>query len=231
MVVKVYLVGGAVREQLLNDASSRTPDLDYLVEGIDFQDLPNFLKSINKEILHIHKNFLVIKAKDKSTGQIEDYCVCRKDVYTDKSTLPEITQGSIYDDLNRRDFTMNAIAYNKETGEYFDPHGGIEDIKNKIIRCVGNPIERFTEDCVRIIRCFRFHLRYGFEIHKSIWETIDNHRNTLIEAFLVIPRDRIINELNRMFEVDSVNGIKLLARLDANLLSSILNGSKIKIKL
>src|SRR5699024_1150176 len=78
---------------------------------------------------------------------------------------------SLLEDLRRRDFTINAMAYSKEEG-IVDAFGGMKDLESKVIRCVGSPIERFTEDALRILRAVRFSAQLGFEIEKDTYKAI-----------------------------------------------------------
>ena len=97
-------------------------------------------------------------------------------------------------DLARRDFTINAMAYNEEKG-LVDLYGGVEDIKNKVIRCVGNPNERFQEDALRIIRALRFAILFGFSIDKATFSAARDNIN-LIKNVSV---ERICAELTKIF--------------------------------
>lgn len=249
MTTTIYMVGGCVRDALLlercgaagADATKSIAgiasccgggdDVDYVVDGIDYNDLPALMTKMNKEILHNKPTFLAMRVRDKTTKRVEDFAVCRKDTYSAPTlnTLPTISPGTILDDLTRRDFTMNAIAFNMDTHEYIDPYGGRNDIANGLIKCVGNARQRLLEDCVRLIRCFRFHVKYDLRIDESIWNVIANNRNELVDAFRNIPRSRIVNELQKLFATNLVKSIQLLGRLDAHLLQSILMQTQIKI--
>lgn len=99
----------------------------------------------------------------------------------------------IEDDLSRRDFTVNAIAYNPKTG-IVDPFGGQKDIENKIIRCVGEPDTRFNEDALRILRAIRFSSVLGFDIEKKTSQSIISNRSLLQN----ISKERIRVELIKM---------------------------------
>lgn len=103
-------------------------------------------------------------------------------------------------DLARRDFTINAMAYNEEKG-LVDLYGGVEDIKNKVIRCVGNPSERFQEDALRIMRALRFAIRFGFSIDKATFSAARDNIN-LIKNVSV---ERICAELTKIFDRQMYN--------------------------
>lgn len=100
---------------------------------------------------------------------------------------------SINEDLGRRDFTMNAIAYSPNTG-MIDPFGGVNDIKNRIIRCVGNPDERFNEDALRMLRAMRFASTYEFLIQQNTEDSL--HKNK--ELLNNIACERVCSELVKM---------------------------------
>ncbi|MDZ5034886.1 polynucleotide adenylyltransferase, partial [Clostridium perfringens] len=96
----------------------------------------------------------------------------------------------IKEDLSRRDFTINALAYNKSIG-LIDYFGGIDDINNKIIRCVGNPDERFKEDSLRMLRAIRFSCQLDFNIDEITYKAIINN-NKLVSN---ISHERVRDEL------------------------------------
>ena len=101
---------------------------------------------------------------------------------------------SIYDDLARRDFTINAMAYNEQEG-LIDPFGGLEDIHKRCIRCVGSPKERFDEDALRILRAIRFSCQLNFYIHPSIgWQIV---HTDIKENLKNISMERINSELTK----------------------------------
>jgi tRNA nucleotidyltransferase (CCA-adding enzyme) len=110
----------------------------------------------------------------------------------------------IKEDLKRRDFTINAIAYNQEKG-IVDPFDGISDIKNRLIRCVGNPDDRFNEDSLRMMRAIRFSAQLGFRIEENTYYSIRNNAS-LIDR---VSYERIQMELNKILLLDSAK-FKLL---------------------
>lgn len=112
---------------------------------------------------------------------------------------------SIKEELSRRDFTMNAMAYNGESG-LVDLFGGIDDITKKTIRCVGNPDDRFSEDALRMVRAVRFAAQLGFEIDGKTLQSINKNRG-LIEY---ISSERIELELNKMLISDFPHKIGLM---------------------
>ena len=152
---KHYLVGGAVRDMILG----REPkDRDYVVVGSTVQEM------LDAGFEQVGKDFPVFlhpeTREEYALARTEKSCGIR---HTDfiVNFDPEVT---LEQDLYRRDLTMNAVAYDMETGKFIDPYGGIEDIKNGVIRHVS---EYFSDDPLRMLRAARFVAQYGFEIHKD----------------------------------------------------------------
>jgi tRNA nucleotidyltransferase/poly(A) polymerase len=156
----VNLVGGCVRDMLLG----RTPkDFDIVMRG-DFDQIINELKSNGWKVGEFGKKFLVIKAKKNK--QEFDIALYRKDgTYTDGRRPETVDLGSIEEDSQRRDFTVNAIYYNPLTNECIDPCNGLKDIKSKTLRFIGSAEERINEDKLRIMRAYRLSAQLGFEIN------------------------------------------------------------------
>lgn len=109
------------------------------------------------------------------------------------------------DDSARRDFTMNAIAVSHSTGELIDPHGGFGDIMLKRIRCVGST-ERLKEDSLRMLRAMRFSITKDFVMENDIIECIEKN----FELLKNVSRERIFEEMNKMFNVNSAKTFKLM---------------------
>src|SRR5579859_2576372 len=142
-----YLVGGYVRDKILGIPSK---DLDYSVEAASYEEMRQSIIDRGGTILLETPNFFTIRARIGK--EVSDYVLCRKDgAYSDSRHPDSVEHGTLHDDLARRDFTMNAIAIDSD-GNYIDPFNGISDIKNKLIRCVGNAQDRFDEDALRMLR-------------------------------------------------------------------------------
>lgn len=181
---KIYLVGGAVRDELLGIKSK---DLDYVVTKITLPELAQKLKDIlpGSKVNEVGESFGIIKL---SLGSEEyDFAIPRSDIDRDNvKTDPNIP---IEADLSRRDFSINAAAKDLETGEIIGPAGinPQQDIKDKILRAVGDPNDRFREDPLRILRCIQFCVRLGFEIEphtlRAIKENVDLLRKVSAERF------------------------------------------------
>lgn len=181
-----YIVGGCVRDSLMGV----TPhDWDICTSCT-----PNEIKEIFKDYRIIDtgiKHGTVTIMIDDESYEVTTYRI--DGVYEDNRHPKEVTfTDDIVDDLSRRDFTINAMAYNDKNG-LVDLFGGIEDIKNKVIRCVGNPDERFTEDALRMLRAIRFAVRFNCAIDKETMCSLLAHKSLLKN----ISVERISSELTK----------------------------------
>ena len=182
---EAYVVGGCVRDSILglkpNDwdiCTSANPDEVIEVLG-SYEIIPTGLK---------HGTITVL-AGDRIVSKYVGYEITtfRKDGEYKDNRHPESVEfvKSLKEDLARRDFTINAMAYSDATGvvDYF---GGIDDLNNKVISCVGNPDDRFNEDALRMMRAMRFSSTYGFSIAKETAESI--HRNKALLDNIAVER-------------------------------------------
>ncbi|WP_448782665.1 CCA tRNA nucleotidyltransferase [Blautia sp.] len=152
---EAYVVGGCVRDSILG----RTPDdWDITTSAKPEQVKELFHRTVDTGLQHGTVTVLM----EKEGYEVTTYRVDGE--YEDGRHPKEVTfTASLEEDLKRRDFTINAMAYNPSRG-LVDLFGGMEDIDRKIIRCVGDPLERFTEDALRIMRAVRFSAQLGFTI-------------------------------------------------------------------
>jgi tRNA nucleotidyltransferase/poly(A) polymerase len=113
----------------------------------------------------------------------------------------------LYQDLERRDFTMNALAMDPETGELVDPHGGLDDLRADIVRAIGDPAQRFSEDALRILRALRFATQLGFVIAEETFSSMKTH----VASLSAISLERIRDELTKLLLADTPShGLKLM---------------------
>ena len=133
--------------------------------------------------------------------------------------------GTLEDDLRRRDFTINAMAQNDE-GEILDPFFGKVDLYDGIIRTVGDPYERFSEDRLRILRALRFSITLGFRIESRTNSAILDIAET-VDPLRGVSEERIREELGKMFAVDSIAAFRLL---DLQMLTRACLGGNIWLK-
>ena len=187
---EAYAVGGCVRDSILG----RVPgDWDITTSALPQQVKTLFRRTIDTGIQHGTVTIML----GKNGYEVTTYRIDGK--YED-SRHPESVEftPNLEEDLKRRDFTINAMAYNDENG-IVDIFGGIDDIRNRIIRCVGNAHDRFTEDALRILRAVRFSAQLGFEIDKATKEAARELAPTLVK----ISRERIHTELNKLLLSDN----------------------------
>jgi len=180
-----YAVGGCVRDTLLNKSPD---DWDITTSAKPEQAKELFARTIDTGIKHGTITVLL----GKETYEVTTY---RIDGEYEDSRHPKevIFTSSLVEDLKRRDFTINAMAYNDKSG-IVDEFGGMQDLENKIIRCVGNPVERFTEDALRMMRAVRFSGQLGYEIEEATAAAVKKLAPTLEK----ISAERICTELTKL---------------------------------
>ena len=197
---EAYVVGGCVRDALL----SREPgDWDITTNALP-QDIKKlFTRTIDTGIQHGTVTVLM----DKEGYEVTTYRIDGK--YEDSRHPSEVTfTKSLTEDMKRRDFTINAMAYNEEEG-LIDRFGGIEDLENKLIRCVGEPKERFTEDALRIMRAVRFSAQLDYDIEEKTKEAITE----LAPSLSRISAERIQTELVKLLVSDHPEKVKVMYEL------------------
>jgi putative nucleotidyltransferase with HDIG domain len=205
--VECYVIGGFVRDLFLQRKSE---DIDVVVIGSGIELAEKLSKKIKGSKLSVFKNFGTAQIKWKNL-EVE-FVGARKESYRADSRKPIVEDGTLEDDQNRRDFTINALALclNKERfGELIDPFNGISDIKNKIIKTPLNPDVTFNDDPLRMMRCIRFSAQLQFYIEENTFEAISRVK----ERISIISKERIVDELNKIMasKVPSI-GFELLKR-------------------
>ena len=188
-----YVVGGYVRDLFLERPSK---DIDLLPEGsaIDIAQAKGKHKRKGPHLALI-KNFGT--AQLKYHGTEVEFVGARKESYQRDSRKPIVEDGTLEDDQNRRDFTINALAVclNKERfGELVDPFGGMQDMKEKTIRTPLDPDITFSDDPLRMMRCIRFATQLRFYIDDDTFESLCRNRDRI----KIISRERIADELNKI---------------------------------
>ncbi|OFI07616.1 poly(A) polymerase I precursor [Clostridium acetireducens DSM 10703] len=180
--IKAYLVGGAVRDSLL---SKDIRDIDICIEE-EPMIIINLLKEVDK--FEYYSNFHTANVVFKNKVSV-DLIRCRKEEYKFNGDLPCVTPSNIYDDLYRRDFTVNALAYDLIEEKIIDFFNGLEDLKNKKIKKIHK--NSYEEDCTRIFRAIKYSNRYSFKI-----EDIHEIENCIKKNILnTVSNDRIIKEI------------------------------------
>lgn len=200
-----YQVGGSVRDALMGLVSK---DIDYAVEAVSFDAMRDAILQRGGEIFLETPKFFTIRAKVPTLGAC-DFVLCRIDgAYADGRHPETVTVGTIYDDLARRDFTMNAIA-KREDGRIIDPYHGVGDITAKRIIAVGLPSERFTEDGLRMLRAIRFAITKGFIIDYAIHVLLADE-TFFLPRLTGVSQERIREELHKCFLHDTLHTLQYL---------------------
>lgn len=182
---EAYFVGGCVRDYLLNDNFS---DIDITTNALPDEVKKIFRKSIDTGIQHGTVTILI------NGDSFEVTTFRTEDDYIDHRTPEKVEFVSdLKEDLDRRDFTINAMALDSK-GKLYDYHCGEKDLRNKIIKTVNNPNERFFEDALRMLRAFRFSSKLGFEIEENTLKAIKNNA----ELIKFVSIERIVNEFRKL---------------------------------
>ncbi len=206
MQQETYVIGGYVRDLFLHRKSK---DIDIVTVGSGIRLAENIARKLKpRPAIAIFKNFGTALLKYKSL-EIE-FVGARKESYRSHSRKPLVENGSLEDDQNRRDFTINALALglNKSNfGELVDPFDGLNDLRNKIIRTPLDPSVTFSDDPLRMMRAIRFSCQLNFKIETETLQAIAKNR----ERIKIVSGERIADELNKIIMADKPSkGFKLL---------------------
>ncbi|RUA24078.1 MAG: tRNA nucleotidyltransferase [Bacteroidetes bacterium] len=203
----VYVIGGYVRDYILQQKQAKDIDIVAIGSGIELaQKVASLLP--HKHQINIYKNFGT--AMIKSDDVILEFVGARKESYNRNSRKPIVENGSMADDQKRRDFTINALAISlneNDKGTLIDPFDGLEDLKMKIIRTPLDPDITFSDDPLRMIRAIRFASQLHFMIHPDTFEAIKRNKKRL----KILSKERIIDEFNKIMSHNKPSvGLKLL---------------------
>lgn len=194
--VECYVVGGYVRDLFLERPSN---DIDVVVVGSGIEVADALRKSLGKKAhISVFRNFGTAQVKFKDL-EVE-FVGARKESYTRGSRKPIVEDGTLEDDQNRRDFTINALAVclNKDRfGELVDPFDGVYDMEDGIIRTPLDPDITFSDDPLRMMRCIRFATQLNFYIEDETFEALE--RNA--ERIKIISGERVEEELNKIMMI------------------------------
>ena len=191
--VAVYVIGGYVRDLLLNRKSK---DIDFLIigNGIEFAEAVA-LKIGNKTAVNVFKNFGTAMLNYK--GWEIEFVGARKESYRNDSRKPIVEDGNLQDDQNRRDFTINTLAISLAKinyGKVIDPFDGMTDIEQKLIRTPLEPNVTFSDDPLRMMRAIRFAAQLNFKIDAASLQAITENK----ERIQIVSKERITDELNKI---------------------------------
>lgn len=193
MAVECYVVGGYVRDLFLERPSQ---DIDIVTVGSGIALAQSFAKKLGKGAhLSVFQNFGTAQVKYR--GHEIEFVGARKESYNRGSRKPIVEDGTLEDDQNRRDFTINAMAVclNKDRyGELVDPFDGVWDLEEGVIRTPLDPDITFSDDPLRMMRCVRFATQLNFYIEDETFEALERNK----ERIGIISQERIADELNKI---------------------------------
>lgn len=201
-----YVIGGFVRDLVLK-RPSKDIDVVCVGNGIALASMASQLLP-NKPKVTVFKNFGTAMLR---AGEWEvEFVGARKESYREHSRKPEVEQGTLDDDLKRRDFTINALGISlnaRNYGELIDEFDGLKDMKRKIIRTPLEPGITFSDDPLRMMRAIRFAAQLGFDIHPDTFDAIADNK----ERIKIVSQERITDELNKIILSPTPSyGFKLL---------------------
>ena len=196
--IESYVIGGFVRDLLLNRDFKKDIDVVAVGSGIELALKVSDLLP-KKPKVQVFKTYGTAMLRFEDT-EIE-FVGARKESYNLESRNPVVENGTLEDDQNRRDFTINALALSLNShnfGELLDPFNGISDLANKIIKTPLDPDITYSDDPLRMLRGIRFATQLGFEIDKNSLDSITKNA----ERIKIISGERIVDELNKILSTD-----------------------------
>lgn len=204
--VDAYVIGGFVRDTLMNRP---TKDIDVVTIGKGIELAKKVHEALGDEAhIAVFKNFGTAQVKFKDL-EIE-FVGARRESYNRNSRKPVVEDGTLEDDQNRRDFTINALAIGisqKNYGKLLDPFGGLKDIEQRIIRTPLEPGITYSDDPLRMMRAIRFATQLGFDIEEKSLRAISENK----ERIKIVSVERITDELNKIILAKKPStGFKLL---------------------
>ena len=203
--LEAYVIGGFVRDLILGRPSK---DIDIVVIGNGLDLAEKAGKKLRVKKVSYFKNFGTAQFLYKDLDV--EFVGARKESYRRDSRKPIVEDGTLQDDQNRRDFTINALALSLHAdnfGELIDPFGGLKDLEEGIIRTPLEPSKTYSDDPLRMMRAVRFAAQLDFKIERESLEAISKNADRLE----IISRERIMDELNKIILCDKPSrGFKLL---------------------
>ncbi|MEM1406320.1 MAG: HD domain-containing protein [Bacteroidota bacterium] len=202
--VQSFVIGGWVRDLILKRQSK---DVDFVCIGSGIKLATSVAKRLNTNV-SVFKNFGTAMIRNKEWDL--EFVGARKESYKRESRKPVVEDGTLEDDQNRRDFTINALGISLNTdsyGELVDPFGGVSDLKSKVIKTPLDPGITFSDDPLRMMRAIRFATQLNFDIDAGTYEGIVKNADRI----KIVSKERISDELNKVIlSVRPSYGFKLL---------------------
>ncbi len=201
-----YVVGGYVRDLLLGRPSK---DIDFVTVGSGIEVAQGVARKLKGSHLSVFRNFGTAQVKNRS-HELE-FVGARKESYNRNSRKPIVEDGTLHDDISRRDFTVNAMALcvnEGRFGELVDLYGGMADLQSKLLRTPLDPDVTFSDDPLRMMRAIRFATQLGFDIVPETFEAIRRNASRIT----IISRERVMDELMKIMKAPrpSVGWVLLL---------------------
>jgi len=229
--MKIFEVGGCVRDEILGVKSK---DIDFTVvldntdQSVDegWDQMVSFLKKEGYQIFLETKDCFTVRAKfpvgHVNEGLVADFVMARKEVgYVLGTRKPILELGTLYDDLIRRDFTVNALAKDMD-GNIIDHFNGVEHLKKGLLVTPLNPMKTMMDDPLRILRALRFSLTKDLEVHTDIMESM-KQPDILDKLKKTVSQERIREEITKMMMCDTIKTIKLLVDIDRDYIKGFLD--------
>jgi tRNA nucleotidyltransferase (CCA-adding enzyme) len=207
--LECYVIGGFVRDYIIKKSIPKDIDIVVVGDGIEFANY------VSKKIKNTPK-VTIFKTYGTAMFRYNDleieFVGARKESYNENSRNPNVVTGTLEDDQNRRDFTINSMAFSlnkKHYGALVDPFNGLKDIENKLIKTPLSPEVTYNDDPLRMLRAIRFATKLNFEIDKSSLKSIES----LSSRIKIITKERIVVELNKILLTDKPSiGFTLLEK-------------------
>ena len=207
--LECYVIGGFVRDYIIKKSIPKDIDIVVVGDGIEFANY------VSKKIKNTPK-VTIFKTYGTAMFRYNDleieFVGARKESYNENSRNPNVVTGTLEDDQNRRDFTINSMAFSlnkKHYGALVDPFNGLKDIENKLIKTPLSPEVTYNDDPLRMLRAIRFATKLNFEIDKNSLKSIES----LSSRIKIITKERIVVELNKILLTDKPSiGFTLLEK-------------------
>jgi len=215
MTVRIFEVGGSIRDKVLGVDNN---DRDFCAEG-SWEDILSWCNTHMDKIFQIKEEFFTVRGKIGK--EAIDIVMCRKEFGHSDGRHPDLCeQGTLLEDLSRRDFTINAMAIEvdhnlNQIGEIIDPFNGQKDLANGVLRFVGNAEERLNEDKLRLLRAFRFTVCQKGWPSENIRSLIKDSKNW-DQIIKTVSKERIREEISKCLKKNMVMTFQVASMFDFN---------------